>query len=387
MATLKYKANSPFGGINERKHHASDFKQERFVNSFAGTSSQAPVVMALFGLGRAGSIHIANIIANPRCVLKYVVEQDSSRWEQARTRWNLTTTEFIHPDAVAKVYEDKEVTACLVATPTFTHEGFITGSLDAGKAVFSEKPIAETPEGTSRCYQKADEVGKPLFCAFNRRFDPSFGDVQRRVRSGEVGHVQLVKTTSRDSPLPPVAYLKISGGIFHDCAVHDIDMITWVVGEYPEEVYSVANSHFPEIAAIDDFDNVIISFKFPSGTLGQVDLCRFAAYGYDQRLEVFGQKGMLAVGNQTPNNAVYSTVLGSSVVPMYYSFPSRHADGYAAELNHFLDVAAGAKSSVTGRMTAAVSKIADACEESARSGAPVKMTWTEEELPEEWRQK
>ena len=102
--------------------------------------------------------------------------------------------------------------------------------------MFSEKPIAEDPSGTARCYAKADEVGKPLFCAFNRRFDPSFASVRRRVQAGEIGHVQMIKTTSRDSPLPTIDYLKISGGIFHDCAVHDIDLVTWIVGEYPTEV-------------------------------------------------------------------------------------------------------------------------------------------------------
>ena len=85
-------------------------------------------------------------------------------------------------------------------------------------------------------FAKADEVGKPLFCAFNRRFDPSFASIKKRVQAGEVGHVQMIKTTSRDSPLPTIDYLKISGGIFHDCAVHDIDLVTWIVGEYPTEV-------------------------------------------------------------------------------------------------------------------------------------------------------
>jgi len=384
MATKKFKDCSPYDGSSDRCHDPSDYKHTKFMKSFnneKNSNNATTVVMALFGLGRAGSIHIANILANPRCILKYIVEQDRSRWEQARTRWNLINTEFIHPDEAGKVYNDNEVTGCLVATPTFTHEEIIINSLGAGKTVFSEKPVAETEAGTRRCYEKSREVGKPLFCAFNRRFDPTFSEIQRKVRSGNVGHVQLVKTTSRDSPLPSLAYLKISGGIFHDCAVHDIDMVSWVLGEYPTEVYSVANSHIPEIAGIDDFDNVIISLKFPSGTLGQIDLCRFACYGYDQRLEVFGPKGMLVSDNQGPNSAVHSTVTGSQHVPMYYSFPSRHADGYALELDHFLDIVGGAEPSVTGRMTLAISKIASSCEESARSGQPVKLTWEEHELP------
>ena len=153
-----------------------------------------------------------------------------------KTKWSLEKTTFLHPESAGQVYQDPQVDACLISTPTFTHEAFIIGSLEAGKAVFSEKPIAETPEGTSRCYQAAAEVGKPLFCAFNRRFDPSFSSVRSRVLQGQVGHVHMIKTTSRDSPLPSLDYLKISGGIFHDCAVHDIDLITWILGEYPSKV-------------------------------------------------------------------------------------------------------------------------------------------------------
>jgi len=248
---------------------------------------------------------------------------------------------FVDPSDAATVYTDPALQACLIATPTFTHEGFIQGSLQAGKSVFSEKPISQEPSGTVRCYERSDSVGKPLFCAFNRRFDPAFSSVKERVRAGELGHVHMIKTTSRDSPLPSLDYLKISGGIFHDCAVHDIDLITWILGEYPTEVFTAANSVFPEIGAIQDWDNVAIVMKFPSKTLAQIDLCRFAVYGYDQRLEVFGPKGMLHVNNETPNKSVYSGKSGSSEVPMYYSFPSRHADGYVRELEHFLDVVQG----------------------------------------------
>ena len=157
-----------------------------------------------------------------------------------------------------------------------------------------------------------------MFCAFNRRFDPSFSSVRSRVLQGAVGHVHMIKTTSRDSPLPSLDYLKISGGIFHDCAVHDIDLITWILGEYPSkvrslitssptclaliQVYTTANSLMKEIGEIDDHDNVLISLTFPSGSLGSIDLSRFANYGYDQRLEVFGAKGMLQVKNVNPDN-------------------------------------------------------------------------------------
>lgn len=128
------------------------------------------------------------------------------------------------------------VHAVIVTSPTFTHEEIVIKSLNAKKAVFCEKPVAETRENTAHCFDVAKKVGKPLFTAFNRRFDPSYNSVRDRVRNGEIGHVHMFKTVSRDSPLPSIEYLKISGGIFHDCMVHDIDIMTYVLGEYPTKV-------------------------------------------------------------------------------------------------------------------------------------------------------
>ena len=208
--------------------------------------------------------------------------------------------------------------------------------------------MAEESEAVDRVYKIAKEVSKPLFCAFNRRFDPSFDAVYRQVRAGQLGQVHQIKLTSRDSPLPSEAYLKISGGIFHDCMVHDIDLMTYVLGEYPVEVFTVANGQIPEIAAMNDYDNVVSTFKFKSGmvvtvfsvklkskntiilkvllgttyllisilinlgTIGMVDLSRWASYGYDQRLEVFGPKGMLQVANDRPNCSEHTTNQGVS---------------------------------------------------------------------------
>lgn len=128
------------------------------------------------------------------------------------------------------------VDAIIVASPTYTHEMIVRKALEAKKSVFCEKPVAEDSINTLTCYETAKKVDKPLFCAFNRRFDPSYSTVRNRVRSGEVGHVHIIKTVSRDSPLPSLEYLKMSCGIFHDCLVHDLDLITWTLGEYPIKV-------------------------------------------------------------------------------------------------------------------------------------------------------
>ena len=134
------------------------------------------------------------------------------------------------------VIESRRIDAVVVCSPTYTHESIVTKALEAKKAVFCEKPIAQDPKSTAKCYEVARKVGKPLFCAFNRRFDPSYEDVRKRVRQGEVGHAHIMRLTARDSPVPTIDYIKHSGGIFHDCMVHDIDMMTYVLGEYPIKV-------------------------------------------------------------------------------------------------------------------------------------------------------
>lgn len=180
--------------------------------------------------------------------------------------------------------------AIIVATPTDKHEHYIRAALTAEKAVFSEKPVAADLKGVIGCYNLAEKVKKPLFCAFNRRFDLGMSELRRRVREGEIGTLYQIKTTSRDSPLPSMAYLQISHGIFHDCAVHDIDMVCWVLGEKPSSVYAQGHAFHPEIRAMGDVDSVTIVLKFPSGVIATIDLSRHSSYGYDQRLEVNIQK-------------------------------------------------------------------------------------------------
>lgn len=184
------------------------------------------------------------------------------------------------------VLGDSEVDAVLIATPTDTHEQYVIKSLRAGKAVFCEKPIAADIRSVAACYEEAEKQNRPLLCAFNRRFDPGMSSVCRQVREGKVGTIYQIKTCSRDSPLPPISFLKLSNGMYHDCAVHDIDMICWIAGEEPVGVMAMGSTFNREIEAIGDVDTIAIILKFPSGILGSIDLSRHSSYGYDQRLEV-----------------------------------------------------------------------------------------------------
>jgi len=340
-------------------------------------SSDDRVGVALFGLGRAGMIHFMNLLRNERVALLYLVERDLDKAHQTATKYRLTETKVVAADDSASVYADARVTAVVVCAPTFEHEAIVRTALENGRGVFCEKPISQQEPGIKALYELAEKVNKPLFCSFNRRFDPSVKLMRDRTLAGEIGKVHVVKTCSRDSPLPTPEYLAISGGMFHDCAVHDIDMICWVLGDYPTTVYTAAHAHVDVIRSLGDVDTVVIAMKFKDGTLATIDLSRFAAYGYDQRIEVFGSKGMLVSENQRPTELTSLTGQGTSQDVIKYSFPQRYAESYVAAIEHFLDVVQGKAVIAVSKMeTLNVSAVATACEESHRTGQPVHLALT-----------
>ncbi|XP_012271013.1 uncharacterized protein LOC105694692 [Orussus abietinus] len=386
MATVKFIETSPY-----RKPKPQPPKEDYLFKKYSedlqlesDSSNDTVVRVALFGAGRAGTIHLASIIENPRLKLVYLVEEDSNKVSKIKKYWHLDNVTCLHPKDIDRVLADPNIDGVIVATPTFSHEEIVTRALQAKKAVFCEKPISQERNNVMKCYETANKVGRPLFCAFNRRFDPSFGSVRERVRKGDIGHIQTIKLTSRDSPLPSIEYLASSGGIFNDCMVHDIDVMTWVLGEYPDRVSTQAHAHIPEIKKINDYDTVAVTLHFPSGTLGMIDLSRNSSFGYDQRLEVFGPKGMIMATNEQPIHCVTSQrdLSGLNTAPIWYSFPSRYRLAYRNEMNHFVDVVLGkCASHVLPKEILAVSRIAAACEESARTGKMVDLRWVEGELP------
>lgn len=387
MATLKFKESSPYVQKQPEAPLEDYIYRKYFKNLKLETNSSVDddrvFNTVIFGLGRAGTIHLENVLRNPRTKLVCVVEDDQSKWKSIKQIYNLKDVKFLTSKQSDQVFNDSNIDIAVVASPTFTHEQIVTKCLEGKKAVFCEKPIAENDKSIVKCYEIAKKVGKPLFCAFNRRCDNSFIAVKDRVRNGDVGHVHVIKTVSRDSPLPPIEYLATSGGIFHDCMVHDIDLITWILGEYPKKVSAGAACHIPEIKALNDFDTVIATLHFESGTLGVIDLSRHSNYGYDIRLEVFGPKGMVDADNEQPTHCVtYKDGLkGLRKPPIWYSFASRFQAAYNEELEQFINVLLGKMElPVKASDILAVSKIASACEESARTGKAVELTWNKNEL-------
>lgn len=329
--------------------------------------------IAICGLGRAGSIHTGNCVRHPKVDIKYFVELDLSRAEQVKKEYGLVGTKVVHSNDFNTVLEDPDVDGVIIATVTYAHEEYVKKCIQAKKPTFCEKPIAENLKDTVSCYEEAERLGVPLFCAFNRRFDATHRAVKDAVDNGEVGEVHMIKVCSRDSPIPSAAYLKISGGIYHDCAVHDIDMATWIMKDYPTTVFSQAHAFRKFIKDLNDVDTVSITMQFASGAIAQIDLSRFAAYGYDQRVEVLGELGMVESLNENKTNLRKSTGQSISNDLLKFSFPQRYPLAYEKEIHHFLDIIDGTPPLITKTDVSMVSLIASACEESHRTGKQVRI--------------
>ncbi len=251
-------------------------------------------ILALCGFGRAGKIHFTTLSCKSyRGKLKYIVdvsEQKESCELYLKERNNEHIKFVSTQDFESVVLADDEIKGVIVTTPTSSHEEYVCKSLEHGKGVFCEKPVAESLQSVSKCYEAADKAGLPLFCAFNRRFDDAFRSVREKVRSGAIGKILSIKTVSRDGALqgeaPSTDYFKTSKDIFHDSAVHDLDIVCWMLGEYPNELYAQGHAHHPVIKEMNDCDNALITMKFTSGAIASIDIGRYTSYGYDQRVEV-----------------------------------------------------------------------------------------------------
>lgn len=294
------------------------------------------VKLGIIGIGRIGQVHIQSISTRvPSAEIKWVADpfMTEERAEWAKKMGVVNTTKDYK-----EILADEEVDAVIICSSTDTHSPISVEAIKAGKHVFCEKPIdhdiakikevIDALEGTNLKYQ----VG------FNRRFDHNFEAVQRAVKEGKIGEPHLVKITSRDPEPPSIDYVKVSGGMFLDMTIHDFDMVRFLTGSEAEEIYvQSANLVDPDIGEAGDVDTAVITLKMENGAIAVIDNSRKAAYGYDQRAEVFGSKGMVAISNDSNSSAVISNSEGvTGEKPMFF-FLERYMDAYGKEMVCFID--------------------------------------------------
>ncbi len=325
--------------------------------------------VCLVGAGFIGPVHAANIAAHPRATLAAVVDLDRPAAERVA---------LAHGAAVAPSLDaalaDEAIDAVVVCTPARTHAGICIAAAEAGKAIFCEKPIDLDLARVDAVEATLARTRVPFFVGFNRRFDPSHRALHDAIRAGELGRPEMLVVTSRDPEISPPDYVAATPwGIFYDQMIHDFDTVRWLLAEEPVEVVArVAVMLDANANPHRDPDTAMVLLKMASGALVHVNAAFRAVYGYDQRIEAFGEKGMLVSGNHRPTSLERHGATGTHVDPVHHFFIQRYAEAYRAEMDAFVTaVESGTPPPIGATDGRRALAIAYAAMESAKSGKPV----------------
>jgi myo-inositol 2-dehydrogenase / D-chiro-inositol 1-dehydrogenase len=291
--------------------------------------------IAVLGCGRIGAMHAANIAAHPRARLAAVQDINRAAAESVAASTGAQVIE-----SAAAVFASPDVDAVLIATATDTHADLLEQAVAAGKPVLCEKPIDLSLSRVNRCAETIRGATLPIQIDFVRRFDPGHKAVHDAVRAGDIGELHQVIVTSRDPGLAPESYLRVSGGILRDMTIHDFDMARYILGEEPAEVFA-AGSRLVAPALMEklrDYDTISVLVTTASGKQAMIINSREAAYGYDQRVEAFGTKGMAVSENRRPHHMVLSGKgFADHGAPLLNFFIERYREAFDAEISAFIE--------------------------------------------------
>ena len=329
------------------------------------------IKLGLFGAGRIGRIHAKNLAAHARVELVGIYDINAKASAAAASETGIESV-----DSIEALLEDSSVDAVLIATSTDTHCELIERAAQAGKAVFCEKPIHLDIGRVNACGEIVAATRTAVQIGFNRRFDLSHDALCRAAREGEIGQLEQAVISSRDPAPPPLDYIQVSGGIFRDMMIHDFDMVRFLFGDEPVEVTAMGGVLVdPRIGAIGDMDSAMVVLRMGSGALCHINCSRRCAFGYDQRIELFGERGMLVSANQAATNVERFTKDATGARDrLHHFFLERYADAYRREIDAFVEAletdVPPSPSFEDGRRALL---LANAAEESARSGQTVQI--------------
>ena len=296
-------------------------------------NKSSKIGVGVIGAGRIGRLHIEHLAQSiPEAELIAICSLDSAGIESLTKQFNIPKTTRDYTALLA----DSRINAVLVASSTDTHVEMSQAAAKAGKHVFCEKPISLDLEQIDETLAIVEKAGVKFQVGFNRRFDVSFARIRQAVASGEIGEPHIMRITSRDPSPPPIEYVKVSGGIFLDMTIHDFDMARYLIGDEVVEVYATGGVRVdPKIGEVGDIDTTVITLRFQNGVIATIDNSREAVYGYDQRVEVFGSKGMVTAANPPTNTVTFSGSEGSHAASPPYFFVERYKAAFLSELQAF----------------------------------------------------
>lgn len=329
--------------------------------------------LGLIGAGRIGKIHGEVVTYSvPNACIKMVSDINLDGVKEWADGLGVERVTSDHNE----ILQNPDIDAIMICSSTDTHADLIIEGARAGKHIFCEKPVDYNIAKIKKALAEVKKAGVKLQIGFNRRFDHNFASVRSAVQSGTVGDVHLVKVSSRDCAPPPISYVKVSGGIFLDMTIHDFDMVRFLSGSEVSEVFAYgAVLVDSEIGKAGDVDTALINLKFENGAIGVIDNSREAVYGYDQRVEVFGSKGVVMADNDYPTNVQIQTKDARSADTPLFSCFDRYADSYRAEDQAFVDaVEKDTDTLVVGNDGLAPVLIALAANKSLNEGRSVKIS-------------
>lgn len=323
--------------------------------------------VALIGAGRMGQVHGPNAVGTPGLRIKYVVDPraDLARAMAARTGAVVAPLE--------QALEDPGVGGVLVCSSTNQHLEQSLAALEKGKAVFCEKPVDLDPERARRALPRF--LGARFVLGFNRRYDPHFLALKRQLDGGAIGSLESLHIVNHDPAAPPAGFIPTSGGLFKDFTIHDLDLARWLLDEEPVELFTAASCLVdPGIGRLGDVDTARTVLRTAFGRLCVISNTRRSGCGYDQRVEAFGSRGMLAAGNPAHDTVRTFTAAGEAAAPIAGSFADRYVDSYRDQMAHFCEVAHGRAQPRTGFADGlAALVLAQACQASADGGRMINL--------------
>lgn len=329
------------------------------------------LTVGIIGAGRIGRLHAENVQMIPQIRIKGVSDiaiEHLESWAKDKQIEVLTTNYM-------ELLNDPQIDAVFICSPTNTHSTIIKEAALAGKHIFCEKPVSFSVEETMEALAAVENAGVKLQVGFNRRYDQNFRKIRELVQDGKIGIPHILRITSRDPHPPDVNYIKSSGGLFMDMTIHDFDMARYIMDSEVVEVY--ANGAVlvnPAIGEAGDIDTAIITLKFANGALGVIDNSRRAAYGYDQRLEIFGDKGSALADNNRATTVEVSTSEHVTKEKPLYFFLERYTQAYLQEVTEFAYACLENKEvSCNGFDGLQAERIAKAARQSLETGAPVQL--------------
>ena len=327
---------------------------------------------ALLGAGRIGKMHAQNIISNPKCNLVSVYDVNKDNANIVAKLCNAKVE-----NSPEEAINNQEVQAVFIASTTTTHIKYIILSAKAGKPILCEKPIDLDINKVNDCFNEIKNLGVPIQIGFNRRFDESHRKLKLAKDKGEIGNLEMIIITSRDPSPSTLEYHKTSGGLFRDCTIHDFDLSRFYLDNDPiVEISAFASNLVSEdLRKIGDYDTAMILMKSKNGVLIHINNSRRSVYGYDQRVEIFGSKGMLISNNQTQTSVEKFNKEGTFVKePILDFFIERYDQAYKSQLNDFINkIREHKKPSVTYEDGQSALILANAAYESLEKNTKIKL--------------